>query len=117
MESHEPHDFLLGGENTLKLEGANNWHTWKFQTKIMLKAIDAYKVIDGAFPYPDAGDEKIKWKKCDAKAQAENTLPLADKIMALKDVSFRFSSIASIRWVIISIDREFLKQTTFQNGL
>lgn len=39
-----------GTENTaiLKIEGAKNWNVWKFQTKVILKSMEIFDIVDGS---------------------------------------------------------------------
>ncbi|KAJ8728905.1 hypothetical protein PYW07_006601 [Mythimna separata] len=56
--------------NRLLLENAGNWHTWKFQVKVILKAVNVYDLVDGSSKCLEKDDSKLDtWKKLDAKAQ------------------------------------------------
>ncbi|KAL4718227.1 hypothetical protein ACJJTC_015659 [Scirpophaga incertulas] len=53
---------LTGGisqGSTLKLEGTKNFHTWKFQQKVMMKALNVFGVIDGTLPSLDMGYDLV----------------------------------------------------------
>lgn len=57
-----------------KLEGIENWLTWKFQIKQYLEASELFDVVDGTVIKPAEGSENynanlITWKKLDAKGR------------------------------------------------
>lgn len=62
---------IFGANNRFLLENAGNWHTWKFQVKVILKAVNAYDLVEGLSKCPENDDTKLAtWKRLDAKAQA-----------------------------------------------
>lgn len=70
------------GAGALRLEGANNWTSWKFQVKVILKALNVFGVVDGSDAYPEGDDNKIKeWTQRDAKAQGVIVTRLSNNIM------------------------------------
>ncbi|CAB3222667.1 unnamed protein product [Arctia plantaginis] len=63
-------DIFGASNNRLFLENAGNWHTWKFQVKVILKAVNVYELVDGSFKCPEKDDKELAtWKRLDAKAQ------------------------------------------------
>lgn len=64
------------------LEGASNWHTWKFQAKVILKAVNVFNIVDGTHKCPEKDEEKISsWKRLDAKAQGVIVVRLSSKAL------------------------------------
>lgn len=61
-----------GGEKPLKLEGEVNWISWKFQLKVILRAMQLFEVTDGTsiFPVDGTQEEKEAWLRKDANAQS-----------------------------------------------
>ncbi|CAH0713594.1 unnamed protein product, partial [Brenthis ino] len=54
---------IFGANNRFLLENASNWHTWKFQVKVILKAVNAYDLVDGLLKCPENDDTKLAtWK-------------------------------------------------------
>ena len=68
--------------SNIRLEGVNNWPTWKFQLKVILKAINVYGVIDGSYKCPE-GDDKHKWLQADAKAQGVLVTRMSPSVIIL----------------------------------
>lgn len=56
-------------ESTLKLEGAKNFHTWKFQQKCLMKAYNVFGVTDGTYAWTQEAHKLAKWRQVDAKLQ------------------------------------------------
>lgn len=65
-----------------KLEGLENWTTWKFQIKVLLKALEIYNVVDGSEVIPtDQGNNRTAWLLKDAKAQSIIVTRVSNKVM------------------------------------
>lgn len=80
----------MGSEKPLKLEGYGDWISWKFQVKVILKALDIFKMVDGSEirPVPAAAEEEGEegkaegeWLKKDARAQGVIVTRLSNKTM------------------------------------
>ncbi|KAG6438777.1 hypothetical protein O3G_MSEX000215 [Manduca sexta] len=68
--------------NRILLENATNWHSWKFQVKVLLKALDIFDIVDGSNTCPKEDGEKITtWTKLDAKAQGVIVNRLSSGVM------------------------------------
>lgn len=64
-----------------KLDGLSNWSIWKFQVKVILKALEVYGIVDGSVVKPEEDADKEIWEKKDAKAQSVIVTRLSQKVM------------------------------------
>lgn len=62
MESHS-------SSGILKLNGAENWSVWRFQTEVILRGRGLLELTQGKEVIPEDEDKKRAWLKNDAKAQ------------------------------------------------
>lgn len=73
----------LGHERSMKLEGASNWIVWKNQTRVVLKAMEVFKITDGTTKLPELPTQAEAWHKKDTQAQAFLVTRMSPKILIL----------------------------------
>lgn len=66
------------------LEGVENWCTWSYKIKIILRAADLLSIVDGTVQPPSDGkaEEYEKWMNKDAKAQSILVTRISEKVLA-----------------------------------
>lgn len=82
MDGESENNIFGTTSNRMLLEGVSNWHTWKFQVKVILKAVNVFDIVDGTRKCPETDEEKISlWKRLDAKAQGVIVVRLSSKAL------------------------------------
>lgn len=65
----------------MKLEGANNWNIWKFQTTVLLRGQGWLDVVEGRTLKPEDPTERTAWENKDAKAQTLLVTRMTENVM------------------------------------
>ena len=52
-----------------RLEGASNFIPWKSRVLLLLEENDLLQCVNEKVPEPEAGEDKPRWRKNDAKAR------------------------------------------------
>lgn len=65
----------------MKLEGANNWNIWKFQTTVMLRGQGWLDIVEGRALKPEDPTERTAWENKDAKAQTLLVTRMTENVM------------------------------------
>lgn len=72
---------INGNNNGIKLEGANNWNVWKFQTTVLLRGQNWLDIVEGKLVKPEDGAARMSWESKDAKAQTLMVTRMTENVM------------------------------------
>ncbi|GBP82605.1 Retrovirus-related Pol polyprotein from transposon TNT 1-94 [Eumeta japonica] len=75
-------DINLNSNNSMmKLEGADNWNIWKFQTTVLLRGQGWLDIVEGRTLKPEDPAEHSAWENKDAKAQTLLVTRMTENVM------------------------------------
>lgn len=67
--------------SSMKLEGANNWNIWKFQTTVLLHGQGWLEVVEGKTLKPEDPTAQAAWENKVAKAQTLIVTRMTENVM------------------------------------
>lgn len=65
-----------------KLKGTENWTTWKFQTRVVLQALNLFSIVDGTEMKPSDAAKATEWQNKDSRAQGVLVTRVEEKILS-----------------------------------